>query len=107
LIQDYSHIVTNDARSGPSGFGLCPESWWSRGRRFAGLISLSFSFRALQEDGMKVFIVQLLIEAKGTDMDNKFGEGRRQAFAQLFCCDQHLHLEDCLVVPANGNAAPR
>ena len=56
---------------------------------------------------MKVFIVWLLVEAKGTDMDNEFGEGRRQAFAQLFCRDQHLHLEDCLVVPANGNAAPR
>jgi len=61
----------------------------------------------MQEDGLKVFVVRLLVEAKGTDIDDKFGEGRRQVFTQLFCRDRHLLLEDCLVIPGNGTSAPR
>jgi len=62
-----------------SACGVCTERWQSRGWRFAGLASPGP--QALQEDGVKVFIVWLLVEAKGPDMDDKFGEGRRQAFA--------------------------
>ena len=55
------------------------------------------SFRALQEDGVKVLIVWLLAEAKGADMDDEFGEGWRQAFTQFFCCDRLLHPEDVIL----------
>ena len=56
---------------------------------------------------MKVFIVRLLVEVKGTDMDDKFGEERRQSFTQLLCRNRHLLLEDCLVIPTNGSSDPR
>jgi len=38
---------------------------------------VSLGLRALREDGMKVLIVWLLIEAKGMDIVDKFAEGSR------------------------------
>ena len=61
---------------------------------------ISLGFRALQEDGVKVLVVRLLVEAKRTSTDNKFEEGRRKAFTQLFCHDCHFLPEDCLVLQA-------
>jgi len=54
-----------------------------------------------------VLVDWLLVEAKGTDMCDEFGEERGQAFTQLLCCDRHLLLEDCLVFLANGSSHPR
>ena len=47
----------------------------SREKRFISLDSLSL--QALQEDGMKVLIVQFLIKAKGADIMDKFAERNR------------------------------
>jgi len=48
----------------------------SRGKRsFSRVVSLGF--RALQEDGVKVLVVWLVVEAKGTNTDDEFEEGRR------------------------------
>ena len=46
----------------------------SSGKRRAELVSLGF--RALREDSVKVCVVRLLVEAKGTDMVDEFGEER-------------------------------
>lgn len=58
-----------------TGCGVCTTKAripGSGARRYSEMVSL----QALQEDGVKVFVVRLLVEAKGADVDNKFGEDR-------------------------------
>ena len=47
----------------------------NRGRHFARLVDLCF--RAQREDGMKVLIIWLLLEAKGMDMGDEVAERGR------------------------------
>lgn len=51
-----------------NGVGRRRRGW----KRFAGLVGL----RTLRKDGVKMFVVRLLIEAKGADIDDEFGERR-------------------------------